>query len=220
MTEATLFFVIVNRGKANGLLRKSQGMGAKGGTILLGKGTLQSRIFDILGINQTQKEILLMAVPDHASQGIYGLLKEEFKLHRRFKGIAFSVPFRAWTKDTKEPQSNSNRHLNPHYVCVMAVIEKGKAEDCMAAAKSAGAQGGTIIAARGAGVLQDFYVPLLMEPQKEIVLIVLPHETAVSVREAIFNQMELDKQSSSIVFLLPVLDTIGLYEERRQEGSA
>ena len=220
MTEASLFFVIVNRGKANGLLRKSQGMGAKGGTVLLGKGTMQSRIFDILGINQTQKEILLMAVPDHASQGVYSLLKEEFKMHKRFKGIAFSVPFRAWTKETKEPQSSSNRHLNPHYVCVMAVVEKGKADDCMAAAKTAGAYGGTIIAARGAGVMQDFYVPLLMEPQKEIVLIVLPQATAVMVREAIFSKLELDKGSSGVVFLLPVLDTIGLYEERKQEGTA
>ena len=91
MTEASLFFVIVSRGKANELLHKAQGFGAKGGTVLLGKGTLKSRFFDILGINQTQKEILLMAVPDHASAGVYSLLKEEFKLHKRFKGIAFCI---------------------------------------------------------------------------------------------------------------------------------
>lgn len=218
MTEASLFFVIVSRGKANELLHKAQGFGAKGGTVLLGKGTLKSRFFDILGINQTQKEILLMAVPDHASAGVYSLLKEEFKLHKRFKGIAFSVPFRSWKSDTGEAQNQVNRNLDPHYVCVLAVVEKGKAADCIVAAKTAGAQGGTIIQARGAGEIQDFYVPLLMEPQKEIVLIVLPQSTAVKVRDAIYSNLQLDKQGSGVVFLLPVLHTIGLYEERKIEA--
>lgn len=217
MNEASLFFIIVNRGKANELLRKVQGYGVKGGTVFLGTGTGKSHFFGFLGINQTYKEILLMALPHHASEGVYRLLKEEFKLHKRFKGIAFSVPF--WSfKPGIEADSQFDRHRIPDYVCIWTVLDKGMALDCMTAAKNAGAQGGTIIQARGAGVLQDFYVPLLIEPQKEIVLIVTPQNTAIKVRDAIHANLKEAEGGNGIVVLLPVLDTIGLYEERKQEA--
>ena len=38
----TLFFTVIDRGKANAVLHKAQECGAKGGTILLGEGTVQS----------------------------------------------------------------------------------------------------------------------------------------------------------------------------------
>ena len=216
MSDASLFFVIVNRGKANDLLHKAQAIGATGGTILLGEGTMQSGLYDFLGINQTHKDVLLTAVPDQVTDQLYSMLREQFKLHKRFRGIAFSVPYRPWKPgdDTAAPLP---RPTNAPYLCLLTVVERGLGDECMAIAREAGAQGGTIIHVHGAGVPQDFYFPLVIEPQKDIVLIVTPRAGAAPIHKAIFNRMNLAQTGKGIIFALPVLSTVGLYEERRQE---
>ena len=215
MTEASLFFVIVNRGKANALLKKAQALGAQGGTVLLGEGTMQSRLYDLFGINQTHKEVLLMAVPNDLNNSIYGMLKDEFRLHKRFRGIAFAVPFRRWQPDMPDELPAFDRSSTP-YTLLTTVVAKGQGHDCMTIAREAGAVGGTIMHARGAGVPKDFYFPLIIEPQKDMLLIVAPAQEASRIRDSIYSRMGLEKAGAGIIFSMPVQSTIGLYDERRQ----
>lgn len=215
-----LFFIIVPRGRANQLLHAAQQMGAHGGTIFLGQGTLQSRWLDWLGINQTQKDILLMAVPEGLSDRLYVLLGNEFQLHKRFYGIAFAVPYRQWQPEyAANPPAPFSRDTQPPYLCLLTVLDRGRAEECMAIARQAGAQGGTIIHGRGAGVPQDFYVPLNIEPQKDIVLIVAPFKAAQAIHQAMYTGLGLHNPGQGILFSLPVQSTIGLYAERGQNKS-
>ncbi len=216
MTSGSVHFIIVNRGKANSLLHRAQEIGAKRGTVMLGEGTMASPILDFFGINQSQKEVLLIAVPDEVTESFYGMLRTEFNFHHRYKGIAFSVPYRAINKDTKKREEVTKDYHAAH-ICLMTVLERGLAEECMRVARAAGARGGTILHAHGAGVPQDFYFPLVIEPQKEILLIVAPRETALQIRDAIYQNMQLERKGAGIVFALPVNRTLGLYEERQQE---
>ena len=86
-------------------------------------------------------------------------------------------------------------------------------------ARAAGARGGTIVHAHGAGVPQDFYFPLTIEPQKDIVMIVAKRESATQIRKAIYVNMQIERKGAGIIFALPATRTLGLYEEHRQERS-
>jgi nitrogen regulatory protein PII len=216
MTSGSAVFIVVNRGQANDLLHRAQQIGAHRGTIFLGEGTNPSRLLDILGINQTHKEVLLIAVPEDVNERLYCMLREEFGLHKRNKGIAFSVPYRQYGPEGM-PEMSAAREYNAPYICLIAVLDKGLGGDCMKVARSVGAVGGTIIRAHGAGVPQDFYFPLIIEPQKDIVMIVTQRETASPIREAIYTNMQLERKGAGILFVLPVTRTLGLYEERQQE---
>lgn len=218
MTGDKLFFAVVERGKANRLLHMAQECGAKGGTIFLGEGTMQSRLLDKLGINEIHKEILMTAVPDGVSDVLYETLSREFKLHRKYTGIAFSTPFRRWSPEAQSLPEMSRVEYAP-YRCLMTVIDKGRGHECMKVARAAGAGGGTIIHAHGAGVPRDFYFPLMVEPQKDVVMIVAPRAKTPAIRTAIYQGMGLDKPGNGIIFTLPVVNTVGLYEERK-EGNA
>lgn len=221
MPAGNLFFAIIDRGKANRLLHRAQEIGAQGGTILLGEGTMPSRFLDILGINQTQKEVLLMAVQDEITDSLFEMLKQEFKLHKRYKGIAFCVPFRQYVPESPGPTNQGfPRGGDSPYVCLMTVVDRGLGVACMDKARAAGARGGTIMQAHGAGVPKDFYFPLIIEPQKDIVLIVAKREQAAAIRDAIYTQMELENKSRGIIFGLPVRRSIGLYEERQADREA
>ncbi len=217
-TTGSVNYIIVNRGKGDRLLRRAHQIGAHRATVFFGEGTLPSRWQEMLGINQTQKEVLMIALPDEAQDSFYSLLREEFHLHKRYSGIAFSVPYRQYTAD-KERSSAAQQpaSVNPSHICLMTIVDKGLGESCMRLAREAGAQGGTIVHAHGAGVPQDFVFPIAIHPQKDMVMIIVRREIAPQVRIAIYDGLSLEHKGAGIIFALPVTRTLGLYEDSRRE---
>lgn len=207
-------YIIVNRGKGDQLLRRAHQIGAHRATVFFGEGTLPSRWQEMLGINQTQKEVLMIAIPLEAQDEFYAMLREEFHLHKRYSGIAFSVPYRSHVRGVEEgPQGSSV--VSPTHICLTTIVDKGLGERVMRLAREAGAQGGTIVHAHGTGVPQDFVFPIAIQPQKDMVMIVVRREIAPRVRQAIYEGMSLEKRGAGVIFALPVTRTLGLYEDSR-----
>lgn len=211
----TLFFVVAGRGKANAILRKAKECGAAGGTIFLGEGTVQNSLAEKLGITEIHKEIIMIPASEEFCNELHETLNKEFMFSKRNKGITFSIPFRSWPlKD----EGIENDKATPYY-CIMTIVDKGRSKDCIKAARAAGARGGTSIHGRGAGVPTDFYFPLIIEPQKDIVMIIAPGDKVVPIRERIFFDLELGKAGNGIIFTLPVSRTGGLIESSSETGS-
>ena len=153
------------------------------------------------------------------SEQLHTMLKKEFMLSKRNKGIAFSIPFQQWHLDSSDQDpSSTHKELNPSHYCIMTIVDKGRSKACIKAARAGGAKGGTLVRGRGAGVPMDFYYPLVIEPQKDIVLVVSTKEKAASIEERIFTDLELGKPGNGILFTLPVTQATGLYESRSEEG--
>lgn len=220
----TLFFVIVSRGKANAVLRKAKECGATGGTIFLGEGTVQNKLSDKLGLTEMHKEILMISSSNALCDNLHEKLNEEFTLCKRNKGIAFSIPFKRWPFQPfeKEDEKENEKECPPDdidapYFCIITIVDKGRSNDCIKAARAAGSRGGTLIHGRGAGIPTDFYYPLVIEPQKDIVIIITPKDKVAAIRERIFFDLELGKAGNGIIFTLPVSRATGLYENRSEE---
>lgn len=215
----TLFFTIVNRGKANAVLRKAKECGATGGTILLGEGTVQSRFLEIIGITETRKEILMIPASGELDFKLHETLSQTFEFSKRNKGIAFSVPFKRWTLDCSEQEHNISIDDDRFtYCCIFTIVDKGRSKDCIRVAQAAGARGGTLAHGHGAGVPTDFYYPLVIEPQKDTVMLITQKDKAASIRERIFSDLKLGKPGNGIIFTLPVSRASGLFEHRSEEG--
>ncbi len=214
----TIFFTIVDRGKANAVLHKARELGATGGTILLGEGTVQSKLMDFLGITETRKEILLIPASAGLDAVLHEQLSEAFKLSKKNKGIAFSVPFKRWSVDESVQEHNiSIDDERFTHCCIFTIVDKGKGMDCINAARAAGARGGTIIHGHGAGVPADSYFPLAIEPQKDTILIVSKKDKAFAIKSRIYADLELDKPGNGIIFTLPVSRASGLFENKAEE---
>jgi nitrogen regulatory protein PII len=200
------------------VLRKAKECGAAVGTILLGEGTVQSKLLEFLGLTETHKEILMIPASAELDANLHDILNEAFKFYKRNNGIAFSVPFKRWTTDTSEQEHNISLDDDRFtHCCLITIVDKGRSRDCITAARAAGARGGTVIRGHGAGVPADSYFPLAIEPQKDTVIIVTRKEKAAAIREKIFTDLELDKPGNGIIFTLPVSNTSGLYENRAEE---
>lgn len=214
----SLFFTVVNRGKANAVLHKAQECGAAGGTILLGEGTVQSRLLNKIGLTEIHKEILVVPVSDELSDRLHDTLSEAFMFQKINKGIAFTIPFKRWQlQTTEQDESNASASDNASHYCIVTIVDKGRSNDCIKAARAAGAKGGTLIHGRGAGIPTDFYYPLVIEPQKDIIIIITPKDRVYAIKERIFSDLELGKAGNGIIFTLPVSRASGLFEQRSEE---
>mgnify|MGYP001449985604 CR=1 FL=1 len=216
----SLFFTIVNRGKANSVLHKAQECGAKGGTILLGEGTLQSKLLEKIGLTEIHKEIVVVPASDDLSDKLHDTLNMAFSFSKSNKGIAFTIPFRRWQlqgSGDDEITKIASAYDNASYFCIVTIVDKGKSKACIKSARAAGAKGGTLIHGRGAGIPADFYYPLVIEPQKDIILIITPRDKVAPIRDRISTELELEKPGKGILFILPVIETSGLFENESGE---
>lgn len=207
-----IYFAIVNRGKANALMKHAEKLGVLEGTILLGEGTVRSKLLEELGLNHTQKEVVMMPVTKEQDELLHKEISEKFKFNERNQGIGFSVPFMRWQKDSDSFSLDEDVF---EYSLIMSIVEEGRSGDIIKVARRAKARGGTVIHGRGAGVPKDYYFPIQVEPQKDTVLIVVHNKKAQEIQDSIAKSLEEEK--TGIVFSLPVVKTSGIFEDRVEE---
>lgn len=94
---------------------------------------------------------------------------------------------------------------------LVTIVNKGFAEEVMTAAKTAGAEGGTIINGRGTGVHENAKLfGIAIEPEKEIVLILVDRANTNKALDVITNALELNKPGKGIAFVLDVEKVVGI----------
>jgi len=103
-------------------------------------------------------------------------------------------------------------HKNIKYNLIAVIVNKGCATDVINASKKAGAAGGTIINGRGSGIhdtAKIFGIPI--EPEKEIILILLDNNICERVIESVTNEVKLNEPGKGIAFVLDVETVIGIH---------
>ena len=97
------------------------------------------------------------------------------------------------------------------YDLIITIVNRGFADQVMDAAKAAGATGGTILHARGAGVHEtDLFFGVPIQPEKELVLTLVPAQSRIEIMQSIVKQAGLNTQGRGLTFSLPVLDMAGV----------
>ena len=94
---------------------------------------------------------------------------------------------------------------------IVTIINKGWADEIVEAARNAGAEGGTVLYGRGTGVHErKSFFGILIEPEKEVVLTLIPRERTQSVLQAIVKAGQLEKPGTGIAFVLDVSQVAGI----------
>lgn len=94
---------------------------------------------------------------------------------------------------------------------IVTIVNKGHAESVVDAARKAGAEGGTILHGRGTGIHEKAQIlGIPIQPEKEIVLVLIPKTKTAQVLEAIDIKMELEKPGRGLAFVVDVEKLIGI----------
>ncbi len=97
------------------------------------------------------------------------------------------------------------------YEMILCIVNTGFSETVMDAAKEVGARGGTVIHARGtANKEAEQFFHITIQPDKEIVMILVPADIKDKVLHALYQHAGLKTEGQGIAFSLPVDDVVGI----------
>ena len=94
---------------------------------------------------------------------------------------------------------------------IICIVNNGFSDTVMEAAKEAGARGGTVLNARGtANKEAEAFFHIAIQPEKEIVMILVDAKIKDAVLHALYQKAGLDTMGQGIAFSLPVDNVVGL----------
>lgn len=94
---------------------------------------------------------------------------------------------------------------------IVCIVNAGFSDAVMDAAKEAGARGGTVINARGTSNAEaEKLFNIVIQPEKEMVLIIVEPEIKNDILHALYKAVGLDTPGHGIAFSLPIDNAVGL----------
>lgn len=207
-----MLVVIVEHNKASKVLHLADEKGITASVAMLGRGTASRTIFDYLGLNDKKKAVLMLFGKTEEIMDLADYLVEKLEMDKPNHGIAYiESAFNVFgTEDNANGSENIKRGENM-YNAIYTIVEKGNADDVIEAAQKAGSRGGTVMHARGSGSEEARKVfNMLIEPEKEIVLIISEEAKTKDIVESIRKETGIEEQGKGIIFITNVAQTYGL----------
>ena len=181
---------------------------------VLGRGTATTEILDCLGLEATEKVVLLAAASQ--SEKLVRRAERELWLDVPGRGILMMSPLssiggarardyllQGEVEDTVEKERT--------HELIIVITNRGHTDQVMDAARSAGAAGGTSLNAKGTGTeLARKFFGVSIAAEKELVLILTREEDRRNIMKAVMREAGMQTDAQSVVFSLPVVDLAGL----------
>ena len=205
---------VVNMGAAAKVMKSAKKYGIDSGYVTIGMGTANNHLLELLAIDETRKEIVSIIVDSEVAGDALRGISEELSFKKPNHGIAFSHRLSELhgCENLARVGCDPDNRRSSMYKVIYAVVDKGRAEDVMEAANSAGARGGTIINARGAGSheVRKFF-SMEIEPERETVFIIAEESMKDDIVRSIRDALDLDEPDNGVVFVLDAEEVYGLH---------
>ena len=182
--------------------------GAGGGTIAMGRGTASNGILQLLGLGDTSKDIVYIIIKQEIKSAVFDAIIKASEKKAHF-GVMFTLNTPGFIRaghldesdESKKSEGEETMSTENNYQMINVIVNKGYAEDAMAAARKAGAGGGTIIGARGTAKEGDAaFFGMKIVPEKEMLMILVPEEKKSAIVEAITALPCFAEAGSGIIF--------------------
>ena len=219
-----MLIAIVDRGKGEGVAHLLRQEGVLLHYIALGNGTAHKGILALLGLNDTAKDVVFSFIRSGVARRAMRKLSYALEIDLPGRGIAFTVPVGSiggaqamhYLMGEEVPAAHDEGGSNMEQeqiknALIITIVNRGYTDLVMESALPAGARGGTVVHARGAGVEEaSQFFGITIQPEKEMVMILVDQEQKNSVMQAITRGAGLSTEGRGIVFSLPVSDVMGV----------
>lgn len=215
-----LLVAIVDRGKSAALVDVYREHGLPLEYICMGMGTASSRVLDYFGLSETQKDVVATLVPARRVHEVMRAVDTRFDLSNPGRGILFSCPLTGVSgrvlqmlndEAASYEEETHVEETSQTYDLVVVVVNRGDVDLVMDATRSAGARGGTVVHGRRMAVDDaEGRRGHALEPEKDIVFMVVGHSQKLDVMRAVNKAAGISTPSRGILFSLPVEDMMGL----------
>lgn len=184
-----------------------------------GRGTASKDTLEYLGIGSTEKCVLFSFLPMKKSKEILKDMEMKMQLKKIGVGLAFTIPIS--TVSSKKAaellfgnisaEEGEGYEMETENEVIIVITNRGYVDKVMDAARSVGANGGTVVHARGTGIEQaEKFFGSTIGAEKEMIFIVTKAEQRNQIITAIKEKAGINTDAQSILFSLPITDVAGL----------
>ena len=211
---ADLILTITDRSRGGCFADWLQSQGAALVLTALGRGTATTEILDCLGLEATEKSVLLCMIPRRRE--LLRRATRDLWLDIPGRGLMVALPVSSIggmaARDSLvqgEAEERMEQALTHELIVVIA--NQGCTDQVMDAARSAGATGGTAVHAKGTGTeLARKFFGVSLAAEKELIFILSRAENRRPIMRAIMEKAGMQTPAQALAFSLPVSDLAGL----------
>lgn len=215
MAGVDLLIAITDRSRSNDFAEWFRGQGIPLVLTALGKGTATAQVLDYLGLEATEKSVLLCV--SHRSPRLIRRAARDLWLDVPGNGIIMAVPVSsiggAATRDyllQQEAEEYMEEKKMTHELIVV-ISNRGYTDMVMDAARGAGATGGTAVHAKGTATeLAKKFFGVSIAEEKELIFILSKAEDRKAIMKAVMAGAGMQTEAQAMVFSMPVSDLAGL----------
>ena len=187
-----------------------------------GKGTAKSVVYEILGYDGRKKTVSISIQTKAMTKHILKQINDHIDFSKPCTGIAFTINVSSVSSVLSKICIQAGENLTvgsedmaltskEPYHLIVTIVNSGFFDQVMTAAKKAGANGGTVVHARGLGSKEaKKYLGITIQPEKDLILILTPKDKKLAIMESIKQEVGLNTPGNGICFSLPVDSAIGI----------
>ena len=187
-------------------------------------GTASGEMVSALGLGSPDKAVIVSMMPRFMAGRMLDKMKSELHLNTVNSGIAFTIPLSGASNQflkmispfipdstLVQNEGGTNRMEDMNYSLIAVIANRGYSEEIMAAARTAGAKGGTVMNSRRiideeAAKFWEFSI----QEEKETVIILSPADSKLDIMKAISSQCGLHSDAKGVVLSIPVDSVMGM----------
>ena len=227
MSSLFLMVTITDRRSTDAFLQLYEQRGVDVNLRTVGSGTAVRETLATLGLEKTEKAVLLAVVTEDTWKAVRIDLRRKMRIDVPGTGIAFTVPLSSiggrralmfLTQHQPLTLKEESTLKDTRYELLLVIANQGHTGAIMDAARAAGAGGGTVIHAKGTGTdLVRKFFGVSIASEQEMVFILARSEAKKPIMKAIMAKAGIQSAAQSLVFSLPVGDIAGLRELEQPE---
>lgn len=220
MSELYLMAAITNRNTAKKFVELYKEYNVNVNFITVGAGTAVNETLDYLGLERTEKAVILSVVTDITWKNIKKALENKLKIDIPGTGIAFIIPLSSiggkkplffLTENQNFEKGEESSLKDTKHELIIVIANQGYTDLIMDAAREENAAGGTVIHAKGTGMERaEKFLGVSIVNEKEMVFIVVKTEMKNRIMKAIMEKAGTNTKAQAIMFSLPVTSTAGM----------
>jgi len=202
---AKLLISFMDRRRGDQMVAVSKAAGARGGTIAPGRALAESRFLQMLSLADVDQDVVFTIMGQETEAVLAAIMSAAQKDPKKLGGLAILLDvsgmlFRVPGQD-REDNTESESQMKSGFQLITVIVNHGYADDVMAAARGAGAKGGTILTARGTGTEEDVkFFGICLVPEKEMLMIVAETDTVPAILEAVNSVPNIRQPGGGVVY--------------------
>ena len=180
-----------------------------------GSGTASLSLLTYFGLDKVKKNLYFSLIPSSIEEKVLQELETKLNLKQIGEGIGFTISLTSSNKFINDilDKEGDKMENKDEYELIITIVKEGYSDLVMQAAKKEKATGGTVIYGRSLGSSRTILANLTIEPEKDIVLNIVPKEIKKQVMESINKETGVKTEARGLIMSIPIDNVIGLHEE-------